>query len=60
MGHVACHEQSLLGVTPVDSPGDGWGVSQLQPVFLRWRHPGAAPESKPESRAKPEGHRESL
>lgn len=53
VGHIPRHEQSLLGVTPVDSPGDGWSLSQLQPVFLGWCPPGAAPESKPESRAKP-------
>lgn len=60
VGHVPRHKQSLLGVTPVDSPGDGWSVSQLQPVFLGWCHPGAAPESKPEPRAKPAEGGESL
>lgn len=60
VGHVPRHEQSLLGMTPVDSPGEGWRVSQLQPVFLGWCHPGAAPESKPESRAKPGKGGESL
>lgn len=60
VGHVSSHEQGLFRVTPVDSPRERWRASQLQSVFLRRCHPGAAPESKSESRAKPEGCGESL
>ena len=44
-------------MTPVDPRGEGWSVGQLHLVLLGWRDPGTATESKPESRAKPEGWR---
>lgn len=53
--HIPSHEQSLFGVTPLDLLGEGWSVNQLNLIFLGWRDPGAATESKPESRAKPGG-----
>lgn len=51
--HIPSHEQSFFGVTPLDLLGEGWSVNQLNLIFLGWRDPGAATESKPESRAKP-------
>ena len=44
-------------MTPVDPRGEGWSVGQLHLVLLGWRDPRTATESKPESRAKPEGWR---